>query len=68
MESGNTVAQVIIGNKLGVFAGHQQQVAETQRVEVAGLAHNMLNAQGAAQNGGIAGKPAIAAIIDALVR
>ena len=50
-----------------MFAGDEQDAAETALVQVSGLAHNVIDGEGGAQDAGITGKAAVAAIVDALV-
>ena len=42
VQGGDAVAQVIIGNKLGMFAGHEQQIAEPLGFQLGGLAADFI--------------------------
>jgi hypothetical protein len=50
-----------------MLARDQQQVAETQRVQVPRLAHDLIDAERGAQDFRIAREPAVGAVVHALV-
>ena len=67
-EGGDAIAQVIIGNEFWMFAGDEEDVAETLGDEGAGFADDFIDAQSDAKNGVVPGEAAVFAIVDAFVR
>ena len=50
-----------------MFAGYEQDIAETLFGQCARLSHHLINGEGHAQDGIVSGETAVAAVIDALV-
>ena len=63
----DAIGQVLPGDKFGVFARHQQDVAETLFPQRPHLAQDVLDAESHTDNGIVAGKTAVFTIIDTLV-
>lgn len=66
-EGVEAVLEVAIGDELGVFAGDEEEVAEAELVEVFGFADDLVDGEGGAEDGGVAGEAAVGAVVDALV-
>ena len=67
MQRADAIGQVVRGDKLRVLPGYQQNVSESLRRERPRLAQHLLNAQSHPQNRVVPRKPAILAIVDALI-
>ena len=61
------VLEVAIRYEFRVLASDEQQIAETQRLKVPRFAHDLIDAQGGAQDFRIAGKAAVGTVVHALV-
>ncbi len=66
-ESVDALLEVSIGNKLGVFACNEEDISESQRVEVLGFGYNLGNGEGGAKDGVVSGKSAVLAVINAFI-
>jgi len=67
MQGVQAFLHIPVGNELGMLPGHQQDAAQPQAVQVAGLLHHFIHRKRGADNGIIPGKTAVLAIIDAFV-
>ena len=67
MQRGDAIVEIIVGNKLRMFARDQQDVAEALRLDCVRLAFHFLQRQGDAQDRVVAREAAVFAIVDALV-
>ena len=67
LEGADAVLEVAIGDEFGVFAGDEEEVAEALGVEMAGFLDDLLDGEGGAEDGVVAGEAAVLAVIDALV-
>ena len=68
MQNRNAIAEVIVGDKFWMFPGDEQNVAEALFRDGRGLASNLFESQGNAENWVVAREAAILAVIDAFVR
>ena len=64
----NAVLQVALGDKLRMLSGNEQDVTESECVQMPGLGDDLVNGEGGAQDSIIAGEAAVAAVIDTLIR
>ena len=67
MQGPDAVGHVAIGDELGVFSGHEQDVAEPLTREGPGFALDLRLRQGDPQDGVVPRKAAVGAVVDALV-
>ena len=67
LDGGDALLEVAFGDELGVFAGDEEEVAESLGVEVTGLLDDLVHGEGGAEDGVVAGESAVFAVIDALV-
>jgi hypothetical protein len=67
VESADALGHVVGGDEFGMFAGDEEDVAETLGEKFAGFFEDFIDGKSDAQNWVIAGEAAIFAIVDALV-
>ena len=67
LEGVDAFLKVAVGDELRVFAGHEEDIAEPEVVEVLCFGHDLGDGQGGAQDGIIARKAAVLAVVDAFV-
>lgn len=66
-EAAQAFLEVSVGDELRVLAGDEEEIAEAESVQVAGLGGDLGGGEGGAQDRVVARETAVAAIVDALV-
>jgi len=68
MQAAHTLAQIVVGHELRMFARDEEQISKPLLFEGSTFPKNFIDGQGHAKNGVITGEAAIAAVVNAFVR
>jgi hypothetical protein len=67
LQRGDAIAEVIGGDEFRMFTSDEQEIAKALFLESAGFAQDFFDRKGDAQNGVVARKPAVTAVVNAFV-